>query len=300
MLNEVKKYLAFIQFEKNLSINTVNAYYFDLHSFINYMNKEYSISNFNQIRKIYLSNYIKDLSKYINPDYKKSTVNRIISSLKGFFKYLLLNEIIKKDLCKNLKSIRVDKRIPDILSIEEIEEFINSILTDKDNGIRDKCIIMLMYSSGLRVSEVINLNLSNLHLKEELIRVFGKGNKERIVPVGSKAKKNLENYINNIRPKYARKGNTDGVIFLSNRGKILSRKTIWFIINNISKNLNIAKKISPHTFRHSFASHLLEGGADLRIVQELLGHNNLSTTQIYTHVDKTYLKEIHKEFHPRG
>mgnify|MGYP001335585251 CR=1 FL=1 len=157
-----------------------------------------------------------------------------------------------------------------------------------------------MYSSGLRVSELINLTLTNFYIEEEVLRIFGKGKKERIVPISSKAKDSLIKYINDVRPMYTNKNQTNGVIFLSNRGKMLSRKTIWNIIKIATNNACIDKSVSPHTFRHSFASHLLEGGADLRIVQELLGHSSISTTQIYTHLDKTYLKEIHKEFHPRG
>ena len=298
--NEVKKYLAFIQFEKNLSINTVNSYYFDLNSFIKYIYNNYNIKNFKAIKDKHISAYIQNLSVFINNEYKKTTINRIISCIKGFHKYLKLNNVIEKDPSKNLKSVKINKKIPEILSVQEINDFIDIIDTKKDTGKRDKAIILLLYSSGLRVSELTNLNLSNIYLNENIIRVFGKGSKERIVPIGNRSKKSLLNYINDIRPKYARKAISKGIIFLSNRGKFLSRKTIWLIVKIISKSTNIDKSISPHTFRHSFASHLLEGGADLRVVQELLGHDNLSTTQIYTHIDKTYLREIHKEFHPRG
>ena len=213
---------------------------------------------------------------------------------------MYINELSKIDPAKIIKSVKINKKIPITLSVEEINLLLSSINVSKSNGMRNKSIISLLYSCGLRVSELINLNLTNLYLNEDIIRVFGKGRKERIVPIGKNGKFDLVNYVDNIRPKFARRGDSKGIIYLSNRGKILSRKTIWNIIKVNQTSLGLNKSISPHTFRHSFATHLLEGGADLRIVQELLGHSNISTTQIYTHIDKTYLKEIHKQFHPRG
>ena len=170
----------------------------------------------------------------------------------------------------------------------------------KSNAFRDKCIISMLYSCGLRVSELLSLNLTNLNLDEDILRVIGKGKKERIIPIGNKSKEDLINYLENERPKLSRKKDSKGFLFLSNRGNSLSRKTTWNIVRIHAMKCFPDKSISPHTFRHSFASHLLEGGADLRIVQELLGHSSISTTQIYTHLDKSYLKEIHKQFHPRG
>jgi len=299
--NEIKKYLAFLQFEKNLSINTVNSYWHDLNSYITYLNQNYKIKSFNSIKNRHIRNYIRDLTKYLSPNtLKSSTINRSISSIRGFHKYLIINKICKNNASKNILSIKISKKIPDILSVEEIDLLIDNIKDKNHISIRDKSIITLLYSSGLRVSELLSLNLTNLLLKEELIRVFGKGNKERIVPFGKIAKTFLIKYINNVRPIYAKRAPSKGIIFLSNRGKSISRKTLWNLVKKYSLISTLNKNISPHTFRHSFASHLLEGGADLRTVQELLGHSNISTTQIYTHIDKTYLKEIHKEFHPRG
>tara|TARA_Y100001960_G_scaffold209752_1_gene219018 strand:+ start:123 stop:743 length:621 start_codon:yes stop_codon:yes gene_type:complete len=206
---------------------------------------------------------------------------------------------MKKDPSRNLQSVKLKHKLPEILTYKEINRIIDAI-DSKKHKVRDRSLLLLLYSSGLRVSELINLNLNSLYIDEELIRIIGKGNKERIVPIGNKAKKSLISYIENYRSKYANKAETKGVVFLSNRGTSLSRKTIWNMVKHYSLSAGITKNITPHTFRHSFASHLLEGGADLRIVQELLGHSNISTTQIYTHLDKTYLKEIHKEFHPRG
>ena len=208
--------------------------------------------------------------------------------------------MVIKSLFRYLKNVKPIKKLPTTLSVEDIDLLLSSINTKKSNGLRDKSIISLLYSCGLRVSELNNLNLTSLFLDSDIIKIFGKGNKERIVPIGSQAITDLNKYIMNVRPRYAKKANTKGILFLSNRGLKISRKTIWNTIKQATLNCGISKSISPHTFRHSFASHLLEGGAGLRIVQELLGHENISTTQIYTHLDQTYLIETHKEFHPRG
>ena len=303
MLNEVKKYLAFLQFEKKLSPNTIESYWLDLKHYIEYLIIEHNINIYDHIKISSIRKYITNISKYsYNTDEKlsNSSLNRKLSSIKGFHKFLYINELSKIDPAKIIKSVKIIKRIPTTLSVEEINLLLTSINIDKGNGIRDKSIISLLYSCGLRVSELTNLNLTNLYLNDDIIRVFGKGKKERIIPIGKKGKVDLIDYIENIRPKLSRRSPTKGIVYLSNRGKILSRKTIWNIIKVQQLNAGINKSISPHTFRHTFATHLLEGGADLRIVQELLGHSNISTTQIYTHIDKTYLKEIHKQYHPRG
>ena len=303
--NDVKKYLAFLQFERKLSENTIESYWRDLKDFIDFMITDYKFNSVKDIKINHINYYINSLEKYIDVNNnevnkKSSSINRSISSIRNFYKYLVNNEIIKEDPTKSIISLKIDKKIPDILSVEEINNILNVFDMNKKNNIRDKAIISLLYSSGLRVSELITLQLTNLFLDDDIIKIFGKGNKERLVPIGGIAKKDLEIYINNIRPIYTRNIDSKGLLFLSNRGKELSRKTVWNIIKVSSLKANINKKVSPHTFRHSFASHLLEGGAGLRVVQELLGHSSISTTQIYTQLDKTYLKEIHKQYHPRG
>ena len=298
LLNQVKIYLAYLQYEKKLSVNTVNSYWHDLRMFIDYIVSKYPIKNFNNIKSKYIRDYISSLSAYTT-NKKSSSISRAISSIKSFFKYLIQNDIITKDPTKFIIKPKQQKKLPTVLTIEEINLILSKFKLS-NNDIRDKTIVSVLYSCGIRVSELINLSLTNIFLNEDVIKIFGKGNKERIVPIGNIAKNDLVTYINDIRPFYARKTNTKGILFLSNRGSILSRKTIWNIIKNISKKAGISKNISPHTFRHSFATHLLEGGAGLRVVQELLGHSNISTTQIYTHLDLNYLKEIHKQFHPRG
>ena len=303
--NELKKYLAHLQFERNLSENTINSYWIDLKKFFEYLEFNFSIKKINEIKRFHIETYIENIYIYIDKknrevDKKKSSINRSISSIKNFYKYLANNDFLEENPAKSIQSIRQSKKIPDVLDVEEINSILNVFNTSKRNDIRDKSIISLLYSSGLRVSELTDLKLTNLFLDDDIIRIFGKGNKERIVPIGSVAKKDLNLYINNVRPYYTRKGNSRGLVYLSNRCKSLSRKTVWNIIKKSCTKASISKNVSPHTFRHSFASHLLEGGAGLRVVQELLGHSSISTTQIYTQLDKTYLKEIHKEFHPRG
>ena len=299
IFNEVKKYLVYLQFEKNLSNNTINAYWSDLEKYLSYIIDKFKVGKLSSIKLLHIKDYIQAINEF-DTSKENSSINRLISSIKNFHKYLLINQLIKKDPAKLLKSIKVRQQIPVVLSVEEIDKIIDCIDLSDKNGLRNKCIVLLLYSSGLRVSELINLSLTNLFLDEDIIKIFGKGSKERLVPLGNKAKTLLVEYINYKRHHYSKKTDTKGILFLSNRGKNLSRKTVWNIIKICSMNSGINKNISPHTFRHSFATHLLEGGADLRIVQALLGHSSISTTQIYTLLDKTYLKEIHREFHPRG
>ncbi|MAV93571.1 MAG: tyrosine recombinase [Candidatus Marinimicrobia bacterium] len=301
LLNEVKKYLAYLQFERNMSTNTTESYYLDLKDFIDYIFFNQNIDNFKNLKTKNIQSYLIEISKYnFTKTYSSSSINRKISSLKGFQKYLFVNNVIKINNSDIFKSIKKTKKIPLTLNYEEIKKILSSINMSKNNSFRDKCIISMLYSCGLRVSELLSLNLTNINLDEDILRVLGKGNKERIIPIGNKSRQDLINYLENERPKLSRKKDSKGFLFLSNRGNSLSRKTTWNIVRIHSKKCFPDKSISPHTFRHSFASHLLEGGADLRIVQELLGHSSISTTQIYTHIDKSYLKEIHKQFHPRG
>ena len=301
LLNEVKKYLAYLQFERNMSVNTTESYYLDLKDFIDYIFFNEKIKNFKNLKTKNIQSYLTDISKYnFTKTYSTSSINRKISSLKGFQKYLFINKVTKINNSDIFSSIKKSKKIPLTLNYEEIKRILSSINMSKNNSFRDKCIISMLYSCGLRVSELLSLNLTNLNLDENILRVLGKGKKERIIPIGNKSREDLINYLEIERPRLSRKKDSKGFLFLSNRGNALSRKTTWNIVRIHTKKCFPDKSISPHTFRHSFASHLLEGGADLRIVQELLGHSSISTTQIYTHIDKSYLKEIHKQFHPRG
>ncbi len=195
---------------------------------------------------------------------------------------------------------KVSKSLPNVLNINEIESILSEPDVSKKLGLRDKALLETFYACGLRVSELINLKISDLFLKEEMIRVFGKGSKERFVPIGSSAIKWIEEYLKNSRPLLEKKAKSQHVLFLNSRGTKLSRMGVWKIVDKYAKLAGIKKEVHPHTFRHSFATHLLEGGADLRAVQEMLGHVDISTTQIYTHIDRDYIKQVHRDFHPRG
>ena len=247
LYNDGKKYLAFLQFERRLSSNTISSYWLDLRSFFDYIATSYDIKKLSEIKSAHINTYIKSLDKYIDKQNhtvakKSSSINRSISSIKSFYKYLINNEIIKENPAKSILSVKQSKKIPDILSVEEINKILDSFDLTKKNNIRDKAVISLLYSSGLRVSELTSLQLTNLFLEEDIIRIFGKGNKERIVPIGSIAKNDLLYYIENIRPHYTRKTNSKGILFLSNRGKELSRKTVWNIIRLSSIRAEINKK----------------------------------------------------------
>ena len=208
--------------------------------------------------------------------------------------------IVEKNPSHLLTPPRLSRNIPVTLLVEEINQIIDSVDMDKKFASRDKALLSTLYASGLRVSEIVQLKMQNIMMQEELVRVFGKGNKERIVPIGNVALHLIKKYIKQLRPQLASKGKSHGILFLSNRGNQLTRMSIWNILHENTLKSGINKKVSPHVFRHSFATHLLEGGADLRSVQEMLGHSDITTTQVYTHIDKTYLKEIHKQYHPRG
>jgi len=293
----VREYLVYLQFERRLSSNTINAYWLDL---VKYSNFLYEVNNLTSPQKITLKHvrlYINQFSSIVKP--KSATLSRILSSLRGFHHYLLLKGLSKKDPTDLLESPKLQKNIPATLTVSEFERILNAVDMNNIHGRRNYAIISMLYSSGLRVSELSHLKLPSIKWDEELLRIIGKGNKERIVPLGNRLASILRIYIDEDRPKYANKGKTNGAVFLNNRGSMLTRMAIWKILNKPVNIVGFQKKVSPHTLRHSFATHLLEGGADLRIVQELLGHSDLSTTQIYTHLDKTHLKEVYKEFHPR-
>ena len=307
----IKKYLLFLQYERGLSTETIKAYSSDLSKYSKYLFECYNISSPNQIFMKHIKSFLSNYLKYYKPKDKKikdcneklysgTTVSRYFSSIRGFHKYLLSEKITSKDPSVYLDKPKANKKLPYVLNYSEVLKIINSVNIVSNLGLRDKSILYLLYSSGLRVSELLNLKLTNLMMDEHFIRVIGKGKKERYVPVSSVALDTIKSYIENIRPELSRKKESLGYLFLNYRGDKLSRMGIWKIVANYSKVLNLSNKITPHTFRHSFATHLLEGGADLRVVQEMLGHSDISTTQIYTHLNKSKLKETYDKFHPRS
>ncbi|MDA3861017.1 MAG: site-specific tyrosine recombinase XerD [Melioribacteraceae bacterium] len=292
----LQEYLAYLKLEKNLSEQSVLSYSSDLKKFLLFV-EDKTHTDLNIITPKLISEYfeiMRDLG------ISSSTTARYLSSVKGFFKYLSSQEYIEKDPAEILSTRITERKLPTVLSFIEIEKILQSPNTEEKLGLRDKAILELFYSCGLRVSELINLKMSDLYFSDEVIRVLGKGSKQRIVPIGNSAVKWITEYIKTIRPLLEKKMKSENIIFLNNRGTKLSRMGIWKIVDKYVKVAKIEKEFHPHTFRHSFATHLLEGGADLRAVQEMLGHADISTTQIYTHIDRDFVKQMHKDFHPRG
>lgn len=290
-----KGFKAYLQLEKSLSENSVDAYIHDIEKFTQFL----SLNNFEKSPKeIELADLDKFL-KWINElGMTTASQARIISGIKAFYKYCLQEQISISNPTELLEAPKLGKHLPDTLSFQEIEQIIASLDLSTPEGTRNKAMIETLYSCGLRVSELVNLKLSCLFFDVGYIRVTGKGDKERLIPIGSSAIKFIKIYLDKIRVHInVIKGNED-IVFLNRRGTILSRVMVFMIIKEAAKKAGITKKISPHTFRHSFATHLVEGGADLRAVQEMLGHESITTTEIYTHLDREYLRETLQQFHP--
>jgi integrase/recombinase XerD len=292
----LQEYLSILRFDKNLSDNTTASYNNDLKKLVNYL-KEIHVTDFNQVSSDHILQYFK-IQRDSGID--SSTTARYVSSIKSFFGYLEDNSYIEKNPTQKLSPVRKARKLPIVLTIQEIDKILSIPQIENIFGLRDKAILETFYSSGLRVSELINLKINDLYFSDEVIRVLGKGSKERIIPIGQNAIYWLNEYLIKSRPHYEKKMKSRNYVFLSKRGAKLSRMSIWNIVTNYSKEAGIEKPVHPHTFRHSFATHLLEGGADLRAVQEMLGHVDISTTQIYTHVDRNYIKQVHRDHHPRG
>jgi|TARA_B110000091_G_scaffold69403_1_gene76354 integrase/recombinase XerD len=293
----IKGFIAYLQLERSLAKNSIEAYTADVDKLFQYLQNEDSGKSFLKVDL----NDLRDFLAYINKiGVGARTQARIISGIKTFFKYLLLEDLITSDPSELLEAPRLGRKLPITLSISEIDKIEEVIDLSKPEGTRNKAIIETLYSCGLRVSELCDLKLSNLFFNEQYIRVIGKGDKERLVPIGSSAIKYIQIYTNEIRNHLQiQKGNED-IIFLNRRGRRLTRVMIFTIVKNLVEKAGIDKVVSPHSFRHSFATHLVEGGADLRAVQEMLGHESITTTEIYTHLDREYLRDTILTYHPRG
>jgi len=300
----IKKYLVYLQFERRLSLNTVSSYSFDLIKYADFLTNKFNLKSPNRIKLTYIKDFIKDIQtkpqKRSNNPVKIKSISRQISSIKGFHQFLIYEGITDKNPAEKITAPKVPKYQPQFLSVNEIKRIFDAIDYNKKFALRDLAIVKILYGSGLRVSELLNLKLSDIQWDDDFIRVLGKGDKERLVPINKPTLISLKAYIDDIRPALASKNKSGGHVFLNTRGTKLSRMAIWTITQELAKNAEINKKISPHTFRHSFATHLVEGGADLRVIQEMLGHSEIITTQVYSHLDKTTLKEEHKANHPRG
>ena len=293
--NSIKEFKYYLRVERSLTNNTVDAYIRD----VNKLSK-YSI-NHNLSIKLIIRENIQDFISFLNDEkISARTQARVISSIKSFFKFLIMEDYIINDPCQLIQNPKIGLKLPDVLSIAEIDLIVSNIDNSSKHGQRNTTIIVTLYICGLRVSELINLKISNIKFLEKYIKITGKGNKERLTPISQKCLKLLSIYINEIRIHQIIKSGNDDIVFLNNRGSQLSREMIFTIVKKLTEKSGIKKNVSPHTFRHSFATHLIEGGADLRAVQEMLGHENITTTEIYTHLDNDYLRSNLMQFHPRS
>ena len=290
-----KGFKAFLQLEKSLSAHSVEAYLRDIDKLTNYLESNEEALSPADISLQHLQSFIQCIGEM---DMAPTSQARIISGIKSFFKYCLLEQICTVNPTTLLPSPKTRRKLPDVLNFEEIELLISHLDLSKPEGGRNKAILETMYSSGLRVTEAINLKISCLYLDVGFIRVIGKGDKERLIPIGSDAIKFIKIYKDTIRIHQTPAKNCEDILFLNNRGKGLSRVMIFYIIKDLILKSGIKKSISPHSFRHSFATHLVEGGADLRAVQEMLGHESITTTEIYTHINREYLRDTLDRFHP--
>ncbi len=292
----IKGFRSYLQLERSLSGNSVEAYEHDvekLHQYILHINFS---EGPDKIKAEHLQGFIKWVNEL---GMSARSQSRVLSGIKSFYKYLLLENIVNDDPTVLMEGPKLGRKLPDFLSVEEINSIIAAIDLSKPEGERNKAMLETLYSSGLRVSELTGLKRSNLHPELGLLKITGKGNKERLVPVGSVALKQIRIYEEAYRNHIQVKAGNEDFLFLNRRGSRLSREMIFMIIKDLVKSAGIKKNISPHTFRHSFATHLIEGGADLRAVQEMLGHESITTTEIYTHLDREYLRSAIMQFHPR-
>lgn len=293
----INDFLHFLIIEKGLAKNTIQSYKRDLLSYANFLEKEEAITHPNHITRNHI---MKFLGKIKNDGKSSRTIARHIASIRSFHQFLLRDKVTENDPTVHIETPQKEFKLPKVLNPNEVDALLNALDLSTVFGIRDKAMLELMYATGMRVSELINLNLGDAHLTMGFVRCIGKGNKERIIPIGSHAIKSVENYLNNSRPKLRSKKNSSESLFLNHHGNRLSRQGFWKILKQLTEKAGITKELTPHTLRHSFATHLLENGADLRAVQEMLGHADISTTQIYTHVSKTRLKDVYSKFHPRA
>lgn len=295
MKHLLEEFLNYLTVERGLSKNTISAYRTDLEHLMGRM-ETIGIKDVGKIRRQDITSYMLYLK---DKGIGSNSISRALVAIKMFYRFLIQEHLAKEDISGVIESPKLIRGLPDVLNIDEVDKLLAGPDLRDNVGIRDKAALELMYATGMRVSEMVELSKEGLNLDIGFVKCRGKGDKERIVPVGKKAKEALVRYIEKVRPKLL-KGKEDPHLFISRLGRKISRQTFWKMIKRYAKLARIKKEITPHTLRHSFATHLLEHGADLRVVQEMLGHADIATTQLYTHIDRTRLKSIHKQFHPRA
>lgn len=290
----VEEFLQYLSVERGLAINTIDAYRRDLHKYINYLEKN-KIQTFASVKRNQITEFMLSLK---DKGLRSNSISRALVAVKVLHRFLVNERYIKDDVTSVIILPKLWRKLPDVLSEKEVEKLLRSPNLKTAEGIRDRAVLELLYATGMRVSEVANLKLNDLNLDMGFVKCIGKGQKERIIPLGKFASEAIVRYKDKIRLKYLKRKN-DPSLFVSRLGKKISRQTYWKSIKVHAKRAKIKKRITPHTLRHSFATHLLVGGADLRTVQEMLGHSDIATTQIYTHVDRERLKQVHHDYHPR-
>lgn len=295
--SDIKGFKQHLQLEKSLSPNSIAAYEHDIEKLAHYFELNKLTPTPNKVTANHLKGFLKWISEL---GMTANSQARIISGIRAFYKYLLLEDIVNTDPTELIEMPKLGRKLPVVLNVQEIDKMLTAIDLSEPEGHRNKAIIETLYSCGLRVTELVELRISNLFFDDEFIKVVGKGNKERLVPIGSNAVKSIELYINHHRKLIAPQTGEEDIVFLNRRGRRLSRVMIFLITKKLAAMVGIKKKISPHTFRHSFATSLVEGGADLRAVQQMLGHESITTTEIYTHLDREYLKSVIALYHPRS
>jgi integrase/recombinase XerD len=290
-------YLHFLRVERQLAANTLVSYERDLKSYIQYLKEVEQLDSLRKVERIHILNHLRHLKETTKTS---RTVARHISSIRSFHQFLVRERVVDNDPTVHLEMPQMDKKLPNVLSIEEVDALMQAPALDKANGMRDQAMLELLYASGMRVSECINLDVEDVNLTMGFVRCYGKGGKERIIPLGKSALNACKTYLENARSNLMKNGEKTDAMFINQRGKRLTRQGFWKLLKQHAQKAGIQKELTPHTLRHSFATHLIENGADLRAVQEMLGHADISTTQIYTHVSKTRLKDVYSQFHPRA
>ncbi len=296
MTDHVQDFIHYLIVERGLSKNTVDSYRRDLEQYVLFIEKVENISDINQIQRANIIGYLLHLKENGKAT---TTIARNIASIRSFHQFLLREKASESDPSVHIETPKAERKLPKVLAMNEVEALLDTSDTHETFGIRDKAMLELLYATGIRVTELVSLDLADVHLSMGFLRCLGKGNKERIIPLGKMATGAIQTYLDNGRPALS-KGKSGNALFLNHHGNRLSRQGFWKILKQLAKKANIEKELTPHTLRHSFATHLLENGADLRAVQEMLGHADISTTQIYTHVSKTRLKDIYAAYHPRA
>lgn len=296
MEDRLRDFIHYLIVEKGLAKNTIISYERDIQSYLQYLKTVETVTDLNLVQRpqvIHFLAHLKDQGK------ASKTLARHIASIRAFHQFLFREKVVERDPTVHIESPQKERSLPKVLNLQEVEKLLESPKTNDHYGLRDKAMLELLYATGIRVSELIGLDMGDIHLTMGFVRCMGKGSKERIIPIGRTATAAIQQFLDNGRHHFVNK-QRDDALFLNHRGKRLTRQGFWKILKRLSKEAGITKELTPHTLRHSFATHLLENGADLRAVQEMLGHADISTTQIYTHVTKTRLKDVYSQFHPRA